>query len=55
MIQYMIKDTYPTYEITFFKEAMKVVTIHNVDEDDIDHTIYDFGDEDKEQIFTVWN
>ena len=51
MIQYLVQDTYPDYEITFFKEARPLVTVHHVPESNIDNVVFDFGDDDKEQIF----
>jgi hypothetical protein len=51
MIQYLVQDRYPNYQITFFKEAKPVVTVHHVSESRIDDTVFDFGDDDKEQIF----
>lgn len=52
MIQFYIEDTYPNYQVTFFQEAVPMVTLYNIPEDRLDYTVEGFRpEEDKEQIF----
>jgi len=51
MIQFLVRDTYPTYSVSFFRLGNPVVTIFDIYECDLDKMVFGFSSEDTEQIF----
>jgi len=51
MIQFLVRDTYPTYSVSFFRLGTPVVTVFDIYECDLDKIVFGFSSEDTEQIF----
>jgi len=51
MIQFLVRDTYPTYSVSFYRLGNPVIKIYDIYECDLDKMVFGFSSEDTEQIF----